>query len=414
MLTEAEFWPCHSAGGIRKGPVAQEIWGALMTKWFRVGVMSFFGVMTAQGALAQIDQSIFRAMNGQIYQVLQHPASATAGIGIDEVRVTTIAASAAGTALGCAFPGDTSPILPAEAWAFSAPAFIVSDLSLIRTSPVIGGASAPTFNSAGDGTICIGPGCQPDATCVGGASMCLTFTRNDGAAVTSGTHIPAATLSLALSPTTNCPFGTQASYAFGTGGTDPTRVADLCMAPATDGFVLTGAASTFTGGVAGQTVILVYDNAPTDPFSIAVGGFGVDTDGENGGICPDLSNVVVNAVADQDTAPPPADTPTPTPTHTPTDTPTETPTPTPTDTPTNTATPTDTPTPTPTNTPTNTSTPTDTPTHTPTRTATATVTPTRPPIPVVSSPFSPSGMLLIGGLAIGLLWSLRRLGRLGA
>jgi hypothetical protein len=42
------------------------------------------------------------------------------------------------------------------------------------------------------------------------------------------------------------------------------------------------------------------------------------------------------------------------------------------------------------------------------------VTPTRPPIPLVSSPFSPSGMLMIAGLAIGLLWALRRLGRLGA
>jgi len=37
------------------------------------------------------------------------------------------------------------------------------------------------------------------------------------------------------------------------------------------------------------------------------------------------------------------------------------------------------------------------------------VTPTRPPIPVVASPFNPSGMLMIGMLAVALLWSLRRL-----
>lgn len=37
-----------------------------------------------------------------------------------------------------------------------------------------------------------------------------------------------------------------------------------------------------------------------------------------------------------------------------------------------------------------------------------------PPIPVVSSPASPAGLKLIGGLAIGLLWALRRLGSIGA
>lgn len=61
-------------------------------------------------------------------------------------------------------------------------------------------------------------------------------------------------------------------------------------------------------------------------------------------------------------------------------------------------------------------TPTNTPTTTPSNTATSTftVTRTRPPIPVVSSPASPAGLLLIGGLSIGLLWALRRLGRMGA
>ncbi len=389
-----------------------------MTKWFRVGVLSFLGLVMAQGAVAQIDQSIFRAMNGQIYQVLAHAASADAGIGIEEVRVTTIAASATGTALGCAFPGDTSPPTAAEAWAFSAPAFIVSDLSLIRSSAIINGAGAPTFNNSGDGAVCVGPGCQPDGSCVGGASFCTVFTASAGNLIT-GAPLNAE-LKPSLAATTNCPFGTQASYSFNTGGGDPTRVSDLCVTPGADGFVLNSSPSGFTGGIAGQTIILVYDNAPTDPFSIAVGGFGVDTNGDSAGICPGLSNVVLNGISDQDTAPPPADTPTPTPTptSTSTSTPTETPTntPTPTETPTNTFTNTPTSTETPTNTPTPTETPTNTPTptETPTRTFTPTTTPTRPPIPLVSSPFSPSGLLLIGGLAIGLLWSLRRLGRLGA
>jgi hypothetical protein len=62
------------------------------------------------------------------------------------------------------------------------------------------------------------------------------------------------------------------------------------------------------------------------------------------------------------------------------------------------------PTPTPTNTPTN------TPTETPTLTPTPTFTQTRPPVPVVPSPTSPAGLLMIGGLGIGLLWALRRFG----
>jgi hypothetical protein len=103
------------------------------------------------------------------------------------------------------------------------------------------------------------------------------------------------------------------------------------------------------------------------------------------------------------------------PTETPTNTPTNTPTQTATRTETNTATATSTST--ATNTPTSTFTPSPTPTDTATRTATPTATNTppptntRPPIPVVPSPASPAGMLMIGGLGIGLLWALRRLGK---
>lgn len=75
-----------------------------------------------------------------------------------------------------------------------------------------------------------------------------------------------------------------------------------------------------------------------------------------------------------------------------------------------------TPTPTPTSTPTLTPTPTDTPTRTPTLTPTITPTPTTPPsptptsppVPVVPSPTSLPGLLMIGGLAVAIIWTLRR------
>ncbi len=364
-----------------------------MTKWYRIGMMSFLGLTIAQGAIAQIDQTIFRAMNGQIYQVIQHAATADAGVGIDEVRITSTAASAIGTANGCAFAGTVNPPNDAEAFAFSADAFIFSNLAGIRKSTIIGGAGSPTFSNTGNGTVCIGPGCTSEGVCVGGASACATFTRDDGTVVTTGDGAaPAATLRQGIAPSALCGSPSSSTYAFGAAG-DPTRASALCVAPPTDGFVLDSSASVFTGGTDGQTIIFVYDNMPTDPFGIAVGGFGVDTDGDGEGTClgtPNDNGLVVNGIADQDTAPPPADTPTPT------------------------ATPTETPTATPTSTPTDTPTATETPTETPTRTNTPTSTPTRPPIPVVSSPFSPSGLLMIGGLAIGLLWALRRMGRLTA
>ncbi|HVN87672.1 MAG TPA: hypothetical protein VMW17_22780 [Candidatus Binatia bacterium] len=117
--------------------------------------------------------------------------------------------------------------------------------------------------------------------------------------------------------------------------------------------------------------------------------------------------------------------PTPTPTNTPTLTATATPTFTPTNTPTQTATftptntPTQTPTFTPTRTPTNTPTrtPTNTPTLTPTNSPPPTSTPpptnTRPPIPVVPTPTSPAGVVMIIGLGGAIAYSLRRFGRVG-
>jgi hypothetical protein len=99
----------------------------------------------------------------------------------------------------------------------------------------------------------------------------------------------------------------------------------------------------------------------------------------------------------------------PTPTLTPSNTATVTATFTATNTATQTNTPTDTNTPTATFTATATRTDTATFTETPTRTATATNTATRPPIPVVPSPFSTSGLIMISALGAGMIWALRRL-----
>lgn len=191
---------------------------------------------------------------------------------------------------------------------------------------------------------------------------------------------------------------------------------------APDGFLLQGNC----GGASLPTCQIIVFTASQDgasDYGVAAAGFTVDgslvqvqTEGAQ-------QNQPFNTATPTQTptiTPTPTNTNTPTPTNTPTDTPTLTPTNTPTLTPTNTNTPTPTNTPTATftrtntATPTNTNTPTDTPTQTPTRTPTATPTNTRPPIPVIPTPGSPSGMLLIGGLGLAMLWALSRAKGLGA
>jgi len=88
--------------------------------------------------------------------------------------------------------------------------------------------------------------------------------------------------------------------------------------------------------------------------------------------------------------------PTFTPTNTPTNTATETATRTPTNTPTQSAT------------STSTRTPTNTPTQTPTFTQSQTATHTPPPVPVVPTPTSAAGLLLISGLGLSIAWMLRQ------
>jgi hypothetical protein len=189
--------------------------------------------------------------------------------------------------------------------------------------------------------------------------------------------------------------------------TDPTQVtvnSTVCGAQPADGFTVGS----------GQAIVFVYNSTlQNDGFAVATGGFGISTDLVNNPNCPN-PNSVVSATGDNDSqpAPPPAtNTPTNTPTVTQTNTATPTNTPTPTNTATLTFTATFTLTPTNTVTPSSTATATFTRTNTPTPTNTPAPTNTRPPIPVVPSPTSPAGLVMIIGLGGGLLWALRRMVR---
>jgi hypothetical protein len=370
------------------------------------------GLLCSSPAHAQFNQTVFRAMDGSVYQVLAHPNSADAGIGVDAFRVTTLAASIMEEVTACTQSGP-------EAWAHTDSGNIFGNIAGIVKSAIIDDTNAPTFSSSangGAGQMCIGPDCAGGFCTLNGMTHCAIFTKAGGTAVTTATAgVPALQLATNLdrpAATFNCSGLSRGSYTFDAGVVpDPTTQSTACGAVPTDGFTLSSKTSVFPGGEDGQSIIFVYPNMVLDDFNVGAAGFGLNIaalGGANDVGCPTDSDSVLNGIARNETslAPPPTPTPTNTPTSTPTATPTDTPTATPTSTPTNT--PTQTPTATPTSTPTNT--PTATPTRTPTNTPTATptVTPTRPPIPVVSSPTSPSGLILIFGLGIGILWGLRR------
>ncbi len=176
------------------------------------------------------------------------------------------------------------------------------------------------------------------------------------------------------------------------GGTVDASVATTQTGP--DGFVLQG---NCTDVNTCQLIVFVGQQDGAAGFGAGATGFKVNALGETFATDQAGTNDSFN------------DTPTPTPTNTPTNTQTRTPTPTPTETPTRT--PTLTPTPTPTRTPTRT--PTDTPTETPTPTNTPqnTATPIVPPVPIIPSPTSPAGLLLITGLGLSIAWMLGRAAR---
>lgn len=239
---------------------------------------------------------------------------------------------------------------------------------------------ATCVGGSNPGALC-SPDLNPD-TCMGGG-MCTNF----------GGEAPGQNVT--LDETLGSRVGNPASQ--------PTEV-DGFLLPATTAlivFVVDGGSTSFGLAATGFDVTGTCSNNPDVPCS-------TDLDCGGGTCTLDLpSRNVLNTTGDVDNQA--FNTPTVTPTFTPSNTPTQTPTSTATSTPTETATPTLTPTPTDTPTPTATNTVTPTLTPTPTRTNTPTLTPTRPPIPVIPSPLSPSGLLLTGSLALGILWALRRL-----
>jgi hypothetical protein len=260
--------------------------------------------LAAANASAQLRQSVWRAEAGQVYQVLQHRAGEDLGVGIDEVRVTSVAANSFAADV-CGSPPVTPIGNTVEALA-SGPIGGGRPLDLAYKSRLVADASAPCFSpSANDGlgAVCIGPACAADCACEGAAD-CVSFTLADGTSLATATpDAPAAHLVAPLRVTrTYCDVSNHLTYGFGTPDS-LTTVAAICSAAPADGVRLPATPSTFAAGVAGTTIVFVYEAMPGEQVGVAAAGFGIDTDGRNPFGCDAPGRVVAGLQASGDDAP---------------------------------------------------------------------------------------------------------------
>jgi hypothetical protein len=228
---------------------------------------------------------LFRALNGQVYQVIENLGS-QADLGAEGVRVTAVIGSEAGSVGGCENTAGGTSKAQAVAGAEAATAFPPD--SVVKSS-IIPFTDNVVFNrnaQGGNGQVCIGPDCAGGATC-GGTGRCRIFSTESQPPpppiTTVSAGIPAAELVDPLPrPEDPCSgFGGRAAYRFGASG--PTLETQQC-ALVPDGFVLE----------TNQSVVFAYDTSLAALFNASVSGFPVDLDGGNEISCPNQPGQVLH------------------------------------------------------------------------------------------------------------------------
>lgn len=366
-----------------------------------VALVAAGALIVSSGAQAQITESEFRAADGTTYQVL---VATNLGGGAENIRVTTVGAAIAGAG-SCAATGNMAGDPTSAIGGVLPPGMSLHPFSSIHRTGIISGVdvSMLSFNNTFGGRLTVGDPvgarvnvCGAAFDCTGQVNVQTLYTLDSALG-----GVPAACRAEGLNAACDG-LNLRNTYAFGVAatGTDPpicdnpttavTVNSTVCAPQPSDGFTLNN----------NEAIVFVYNSSlGGSGFAVATGGFGISTDTVNNPNCPN-PNSIVSATGDNDSQPappPPTSTPTSTPTNTATATATATNTATQTFTATNTAT------------PSSTATATATRTNTPTATNTPPPTNTRPPIPVVPSPTSPAGLVMIIGLGGGLLWALRRM-----
>jgi hypothetical protein len=410
--------------------LSMNIW----SRWLAISLTLLAALATSVNAQTQ---TLFRADDGTAYQLLRAPSPL--GSNAEHVVFTSVGGSASGvgscvgigsvsgdpvSAVGGANPAAMQSLHPYHQIVRTA-ILVPDDIDIANFDQHFGGRVTLGI----DNVDCTGSG-APDPCCTGnGTGTCTALNickdafdcnGHTGVQATTGLAsatggVPAACIANGVAAGCEIPL-TRSVFAFGLAATgDP----PVCTTPAdvtVNSMICnqdpsnTGTANGFKVDI-GQAILFIYDSSLAGSgFTTAYGGFLIrDAFGTNDTCAMDeVSRIVASAAENKSSA-----------VGLPTETPTTTPTNTATLTPTATASATQTNTPTATLTATSTSTPSSTATVTNTATATSTQTPTppptntRPPIPVVPSPTSPAGMVMIGALGIGLLWALRRLSRSG-
>ena len=250
-------------------------------------------------------QRLQRATNGQVYQIVQN-VNDLSNFGSEAIQITTLVASEDGGVGECAFTAGATVFPQAVAAVEPGKAF---PLDRIRKSQIIPFADEPFFNrngAAGNGLVCVGPGCAGGASCQNPAT-CRTFTIGDGLPIDAATAgpdggIPAANLLPALPTfenTIGCTgFEGLTTYRFGLDG--PTVEKRQCTTleppPQGDGFRLHN----------GESVIFAYNASFASLFNAAVAGFPIDVDGSDIIGCGPGGNQVLHlGVSELDSVEPP-------------------------------------------------------------------------------------------------------------
>ena len=273
-------------------------------RWSNASLLALV-LTTPLAADAQLRMTSWRSDTGQVYQVLQHRAGDDLGVGIDEVRITSVAANSTAANTCRSPPMTPNPGTMFEALAYG-PLSGGRPLDLAFKSRLIADASDPCFSSSaedGTGRVCIGPSCASDCSCADGAS-CTVFTLSDGIPFATATpETPAAHLVTPLTLSqTHCSVASETTFGFGTSSFLTTR-AELCSPAPSDGVRLAGSPSAYTGGTAGTSVVFVYDAMPDELIAVAAAGFGIDTDGRNPFDCDAPGRVVAALTATDEDGP---------------------------------------------------------------------------------------------------------------
>jgi 6-phosphogluconolactonase (cycloisomerase 2 family) len=236
------------------------------------------GVAPPSGDLRQ---RLYRAANGQLYQVVQNRGIG-ADLGADALRVTTVVASL-GSVAECANSAGSGSDPQAVVAAASGTAMPVEAVVKSALLPETVDACFNRNAFGGAGRLCFGTGCTAGCGCPVG-SACRVFSALGGIPLTQQGSVPAGQLVPNLpEPDAPCSgFAGRSTYAFGSAS--PSVQSEQCAPTPTDGFALPR----------GHTVVFAYRTPPLALATAGVAGFLVDLDGENVVGCTG-ANRVLNA-----------------------------------------------------------------------------------------------------------------------